>query len=244
MSLQFGCAHIVRKSLYLCGEARRGKNKNSAPCRNYFCTALLRCIVGYSLGPEHQAANGILFLNAVEVRTVASVNLDKVALVDEERHTDFNTCLQSSRLGSVGSCIALDARLRVSYAQVGLNRHFGKEDSTVAGIGNDLNNIAFLHELHTSNLILVDRNLLEGLLVHEDATCWVFIEILIWATLYAYILKLESNLECALKHSSVGNILQLGNHYGVAFTWFPVLEVDASPDFAIHADASSNFDFL
>ena len=199
---------------------------------------------GYSQRPEPQAANRMLFLYAVEVRSIACVNLDKVALVDEERYTNLNASLQSGWLGSVGSCITLDTWLRVGYAQIGLNRHFCEEDSAVAGVGNNLNNITFLHKLHTGNLLLVYWYLLESLLVHEDAACWVFIKILIWATLHAYVLKLEANLECALEHSSVGNILQLGNHYSVALTWFPVLEVDASPDFAIHADASSNFDFL
>ena len=49
---------------------------------------------GYSLRPEPQAANRMLFLYAVEVRSIACVNLDKVALVDEERYTNLNAGLQ------------------------------------------------------------------------------------------------------------------------------------------------------
>lgn len=53
----------------------------------------------------------LLLLNALQIAAVACVNLYKVALVNEQRHTDLNASLKSSRLQSVCSCIALDARL-------------------------------------------------------------------------------------------------------------------------------------
>ena len=68
-----------------------------------------------------------LLLYALQVAAVASVHLNEVAFVNEEGHADLNASLESGRLESVGCCIALDARLRVSNAEVGLNRHFTEE---------------------------------------------------------------------------------------------------------------------
>ena len=92
---------------------------------------------------QNYLSTGLLLYTA-EVRTIACVNLNKVALVDEERYTDFNTCFKSSWLSSVCSCIALDTWLRVSNAEVCLNRHFSQEDRTIAGISNNLYDITFL----------------------------------------------------------------------------------------------------
>ena len=55
--------------------------------------------------------DAVLFLHALQVRTVAGVNLYEVTLVDKQGHADFYTSLQCGGLGSVGSGITLDARL-------------------------------------------------------------------------------------------------------------------------------------
>jgi hypothetical protein len=52
-----------------------------------------------------------LLLSTSQVRTIASINLNQVALVDEQRNANLNTSLQSSWLQSVGSGVALDTRL-------------------------------------------------------------------------------------------------------------------------------------
>ena len=52
----------------------------------------------------------LLLLHALQVAAVASVNLYEVALVDEQRYANFNASLESSRLGSVCSCVALDRK--------------------------------------------------------------------------------------------------------------------------------------
>ena len=72
---------------------------------------------------QNYLSTGLLLYTA-EVRTIACVNLNKVALVDEERYTDFNTCFKSSWLSSVGSCIALDTWLRNSRLENILDLYF------------------------------------------------------------------------------------------------------------------------
>ena len=74
-----------------------------------------------------------LLFGASQIRTVAGVNLDEVALVDEQGNTNLNTSLQRSGLQGVGSGVALDAGLGVGDAQNGLHRHLGVENG--AGVG-------------------------------------------------------------------------------------------------------------
>ena len=178
-----------------------------------------------------------LFLYAAQIAAVARVNLNQVALIDEEGHTHFNTGFERCGLGSVGSGVAFDTRLTMRNAKIGLDRHFGGENRAVGCIRYDVYDVAFLHEFHAGNL-------LESLLVHEDITCRIFVEILIRAVLHAHVIQLEAYLECTFEHTAVSNILQFSVHYGVTFSGFTVLKVNTSPNTAIHTDASSNFNFL
>ena len=70
------------------------------------------------------------------------------------------------------------------------------------------------------------------------------VEVLPGATLHAHILQLEANLEGTLQHTTVADVLQLRDHDRVTLARLAVLEVDTSPNLAIHADACSDFDFL
>ena len=58
----------------------------------------------------------------------------------------------------------------MSNAENGLNRHLGVKDSTVGSIRNNLHDVALLHVLVTDYELVVDGNLLESLLIHEDTT--------------------------------------------------------------------------
>ena len=62
--------------------------------------------------------------------------------------------------------------------------------------------------------------------------------------LNANVVKFEAYLKSTLKYAAVGNVLQLGIHYSVAFSRLTVLKVNTLPNATIHADASSDFDFL
>ena len=50
--------------------------------------------------------NGLLAYTT-EVAAIAGVNLDSLALVNEQRNTNLSTSLESSWLSSVGSSVAL-----------------------------------------------------------------------------------------------------------------------------------------
>ena len=185
-----------------------------------------------------------LLLYALQVAAVASVHLNEVAFVNEEGHADLNASLKSGRLESVCGCIALDARLRVSNAEVSLDRHFTEEYGLCRSVRNDLDDVALLHEVNTSDEVASDRNLVVCLLVHEDIVFTLLVEILVGAALNAYILKLLADVETTLQHSAVNNVLKLNAHESVALTRLYVEEVDDEEKLAVHTDASSHLDVL
>ena len=128
--------------------------------------------------------------------------------------------------------------------KVGLDRHLSRKDGTVRSVGLDVNDVTFLHELPASDHVLGDRNLLESLLVHEDVASGILVEILIRAMLYTHVIELEANLERTLQHAAVSHVLQLGVHDSVTLSWLTMLEVNALPNAAVHADACTDLNFL
>ena len=183
----------------------------------------------------------LLFGNSSHVASVARVDGNGFAFVDEERHAHLCTRLNGCGLGSVCSRVALYARLTVRDDEVGLDRHFGRKNGAVSRISLDVDDVALFHKLATGNHVLGNWNLLKGFLIHENAPCAVLIQILIGTVLDADVVKFEANLERALQHAAVGNVLKLGVHNGVALAWLAVLEVDTLPDATVHTDTSSDF---
>ncbi len=92
--------------------------------------------------------------------------------------------------------------------------------------------------------LVVDGNLLEGLLVHEDAARLVLIQVLIGAALNDHVLQLLTDVEATLQHATVTYVLQLDDHDGVALTGFAVLEVNAHPNGAVHANGGAFLNVL
>jgi hypothetical protein len=125
-----------------------------------------------------------------------------------------------------------------------LGRQFGIENSFGAGISHNLNILTFLHELHTCDLILGNRDLLESLVVHEDVVLTLLVEVLVGTTLYAYILELLTDIETTLQNVTINNVLECGTHEGVTLTGLYVKEIDTEVQLTIHADAGTFLDVL
>ena len=68
-----------------------------------------------------------LCLHAVHVRTVARIDFDDFAFVDEERHAHFHARLELCRLERVGSRVAFEARFGVNDFELRLDGHFSVE---------------------------------------------------------------------------------------------------------------------
>ena len=185
-----------------------------------------------------------LLLSTSQITAVAGVNLNQVALVDEQGHANLNASLQCSGFQGVGGGIALDTGLRVGDAQDGLHGHLSIEDSTIGSVRNNLHDVALLHELVTDNQLVVDGNLLEGLLVHEDTARLVLIQILVGATLDDDVLQFLTDIEAALQYATVADVLQLDDHDGVTLTRLAMLEVDANPNATVHTNGGAFFNVL
>ena len=132
----------------------------------------------------------------------------------------------------------------MSHAQNGLYRHLGVEDSTVGGVADNRYDVAFLHIFVTDNEVVSDGNLLESLLIHEDAAFLILVEVLIVAVLDDHVFQLFTNVVAALQHATVGDVLHLDVHDGVSLTGLTVLEVNANPNGTVHANGGSLLNVL
>ena len=91
---------------------------------------------------------------------------------------------------------------------------------------------------------MCDRNLVVCLLIHEDVVVALFVKILVWAALHAYVFKFLTDVEPALKHTSVDNVLQFHAHECVSLSGLHVQEFDDEEQLAVHADAGSVLNVL
>lgn len=185
-----------------------------------------------------------LFLHAVLIAAVASVDFDELAFVDEEGHTNLSAGLESCGLEGVGGGITLEAGLGVGDAEDGLDGHFGVEDGSGVGVADNFYGVAFLHVLNAGDEVLGDGELLEGLVVHEDVVFAIEVEVLEGTTLNAHVFEALADVEALLEHAAADNVLEGGAHDGVTLTGLYVEEVDAEVELAVHADANALLDVL
>ena len=182
--------------------------------------------------------------NALAVATIASIHADSLALVAEERNTDLSTSLESSWLEGVSSSIALETWLGVRDYELNLGWQLSVKDSVGRSIRYYVANKTLFEEVNASDKVVTDRHLLKSLLVHEDIILTLFVEVLIWTALYAYILEFLTDVETALQNAAIYYIFELNTHDGVTFTWLNVQEVDYEIQTAIHADANTVLNVL
>jgi hypothetical protein len=132
----------------------------------------------------------------------------------------------------------------VNHAEYSLLWHFCIEDSLCVGIAYNFYDIAFLHVFHTAYEVGRNRSLVECLLIHEYIIIALFVEVLVWTALDAYILEALTDVESALENTSVSYVLKLNVHDCVAFARLAMLEVDAYPDASVHTDSYTLLDVL
>ena len=182
--------------------------------------------------------------NALAVATIASINADSLALVAEERNTDLSTSLESSWFEGISSSIALETWLGVRDYELNLGWQLCVKDSVGRSIRYYVANKTLFEEVNTCDEVVTDRHLLKSLLVHEDIILTLFVEVLVWTALNAYILKFLTNVEAALQNATIYYIFELNTHNGVTLSWLNVQEVDYEIQTAIHADANTVLNVL
>ena len=185
---------------------------------------------------HHEQLLNLFLANALAVATIAGIYADNLTFVAEERHADLSTCLESCRFEGVGSGIALETWLGVRDSQLHLSRQLSEEDSVGTCVRYNLADKALFQEVNTCDKVVSDRHLLESLLVHEDIVLTLFVEVLVWTALYAYILEFLTNVEAALQYATIYYIFKFHTHNGVTLSWLNVQEVNYEIQTAVHAD--------
>ena len=187
---------------------------------------------------------GCALADALAVRTVARVDTDHFALVDEQRHTYLCAGLNRCRLECVRRRIAFQTRLRIGNGQLYLRRQFCEKHGVRRCVRYNLYVHTLFEEIHTRDQVMADGHLLESLVVHEDIVLTLFVEELIRTALYAYILQLLTDIEATLQHATIHYIFEFNTHNSVALTRFDVQELNYEIQTAIHTDTYAVFDVL
>lgn len=161
---------------------------------------------------------------AAYIAAVAGIDLDSVAGVDEQGYAYGCAGLHSGGLQGVCGGVSLDAGLGVGHLKDGLGGHLGIEHGVGAGVADNLHNVTLLHEVGSCDEFLGDGHLVECLLVHEDVVAAICIEILVGAALHTHVLEFFADVEAALEHAAVDDVLQFCAHEGVALAGLHVEE--------------------
>ena len=182
--------------------------------------------------------------NSAYVFARAGVYLNQFAFIDEKRHAYGGSGLDCGRLESVRGRVSFESRLCVGDFEDGLYGHLCIKHGVGRGVADHFNCVALLHECRSCHEFLVDGNLLESLIVHEDVVAAVGVEILIGAAFNTHVLKFLADVEAAFEYAAVNYVFKFRTHESVALAWFYVKELHNEIETAVHADACAVFDVL
>ena len=186
----------------------------------------------------------VVLADTLAVRTVACVDTDHFAFVDEERNAYLSAGFNRSRLEGVGSGIAFQTRLRIGNGQLYLRRQLCEQYRIRRCVRYDIYVHSLFQEINTGDQIVRDGYLLESLVVHEDVVLALFVQELIRTALYADIFQFLTDVEAALQYAAIHYIFEFNTHNCVTLTRFNVKELNYEIQTAIHADTYAVFNVL
>ena len=147
------------------------------------------------------------------------IDSDHVALVDEEGNLDLSACFKSSRLGSVGSSIALEAGVGLCYLE--LNKVGRLYSENLALVGTYLAHHLLLDKLEVvGKLSGADRLLLIGLRVHKVVKVTVVVGIFHIPSLNISGGELSGRVVALFNYGACNNVLDLGSYESSALSGF------------------------
>ena len=180
-------------------------------------------------------------LCALQILAGSGVNTNHVALVDEERHTDHSTGLQSRVLGGTGSGITAHAGFTIRDLK--LYEHRGLYCEYLILVGVDLAGHFFLDKLQAvTDDVFSKRNLLKGLGVHEVIQIAVVVEILHFLPVDTCILILIGGGEGLFHNGTGDDVAQLGTNERCTLTRLYVLEFDDLHNLTVHIERDTVFE--
>ena len=165
-----------------------------------------------------------LVVDAGQVGTVTGVDLQNVAGFDEQRHLNLSASLQSCRLGATGGAVALQTRVGLRDGEIDGDGQLGEE--RLALVEGHLAGGFRKQELSTlRHLSVQDGNLVVGLVVHEDVSFTVVVQVRHVAAVDGSSLNLDASVESLVNNLAGQNVLQLGADECRTLTWLDVLEL-------------------
>ena len=182
-----------------------------------------------------------LFINEgdkIQVLTGTGVDLDLVALVDEEGHLDLSAGLNGSGLQGVGSGVASEAGLGSGNNQVNKVGNFDTEDlALVAHNGAD---VVLLDELEAIVQNAAVQGLqLEGFLIHEVVQLAVVVGVLHLLSLNESSGELGRGVQGSFGHAAGDNVAHLNANESSTLAGLDVLELDDLHNLAVHLEGNA-----
>ena len=185
-----------------------------------------------------------LLLYTVEVRTIASVDFDDFAFVDEEGHTHFHAGFEFSGLEGVSGGVAFETGLSVNNLEFGLHGHFCEEDGFSGSVAHHVHHVAFLHVFHTGDEVVGNDHVVPSFLVEEVILVAFSVGVLELAAFHTHVLECFADVEAAFQNTTAHHVLQGGAHDGVTLAGLYVKKIDAEVEFTVQADAGTLLDVL
>src|SRR6185436_14356988 len=146
------------------------------PLKSTSMPALVRMRVHSSPTSSAMRTFGMLFVRSLQVLGLAGIHADDLALLDERRDLDDGAGLERGGLVHVGDGRALERRLGLDHLELDRERHFDGDRAALVEL--DLADRVLLEPLAVlAEERLVERHLLEVLLVHEDVRVAVLVEV-------------------------------------------------------------------
>src|SRR6185436_3830981 len=147
------------------------------PLKSTSMPALVRMRVHSSPTSSAMRTFGMLFVRSLQVLGLAGVHADHLALLDERRDLDDRAGLERGGLVDVRDRRALERRLRLDHLQLHREGHLDGDRAALVEL--DLADRVLLEPLAVlAQEALVERHLLEVVLVHEDVAFAVLVQVL------------------------------------------------------------------
>src|SRR5665647_2162913 len=168
-------------------------------------------------------------VDSAEVGTVAGVDLDLGALLDEQRDRDLGTGLEGCRLGAAGRAVTLQARLCIGD----LESHGGRQLDVQGGaIVRGHHHVLVLEHVlgRVADHIGGDVELVVGVAIHEDEVVAVLVQVLHRSLVDVGGVDLGARVEGLVDDLAGEDRLELGPDERRTLAGFDVLELDNGPE--------------
>ena len=180
--------------------------------------------------------------HALNVCTVASVDLNLVADIDEEGNAHLSTSLDSSGFEGVGGSVALDSGFGVGDFKDNACGHLASKDGVGSSVYHSFADVTFLEELDTFDAFAGENDFFPCLGVEEMVAHIIFIRVLVGTTLNAHFINFHAGVPGFVNYATGLDVLKLGADKSGTFTGLNVEKLDDEEVVAVDVEAHTIFE--